>query len=99
VLADPNRAIEQLLGALDGWAQPHPVLVDMGASSTRPQHAELVQQCLALLHLKPSDRPSRMVHQEAPDEVILITETSRRHIVGREEKSRILNGTRANDDC
>jgi hypothetical protein len=81
----PNRAIEELLGALDGWAQSYPELIYVAASGTRLERGESIQRRSALFHLESSDRTAEMVHQEAANEIIPIPETLCDYIVGRKE--------------
>jgi len=85
--------------ALDGWAQSHSKVVSIGISSARLEHTESIQRCPALLHLESSDKCVRMIHQEAANEIILISETLRHHIVGREEESRIFYCASTKRDC
>ena len=54
---------------------------------------------LPCLRLESSDRTARVVHQEAANEIILISEALCHHIVGREEEPRIFYSASANHNC
>jgi hypothetical protein len=71
-----------LFSALGGWAQSHSKVVSIGIGSTRLEYTEPIHRCSALFHLESSDRGTWMIHQEAANEIILISEALRHHIVG-----------------